>query len=334
MKLFVWLTGRLLFFFLVIVAAGSLNFLLPKLAPKNPIREKLLEQSEAGGSLTDISGLVEAYEAKFGLNLPLLDQYINYISSVLQFDLGYSIAYYPTRVSDILRDALPWTIGLLFTTTILSFALGTLLGALLGWERRGKIVAYIAPAFMVLAALPYYLFGLLLVYVFAFLLPIFPLQGGYSLTASPIFEWGFVLDILYHSILPALSIILTSIGSQALAMRGMIVTLRGEDYVVYAEANGLSARRRFFQYGLRNALLPQITALALNLGHVATGAILVERVFGYPGLGMILFQAISQSDYFVIYGVILVIVLMIAISTFIVDLIYPLLDPRIRSAIS
>jgi peptide/nickel transport system permease protein len=325
-----WFLRRLLVLVAVVVTAATLNFVLPKLAPKNPLETKILEMSQQGGALTDISGLVRSYEEKFGLDKPIVAQYLSYLGGLATFDLGYSIAFYPTRVSDLIIRALPWTIGLMLTSTIISFVIGTLFGALIAWERSPRFVRFLAPGVMVLAALPYYLLGLVLVYVFAYVWRLFPLQGGYSLMALPGLNWTFAFDILYHSLLPGLSIVLASIGTWALKTRGMMVMVQGEDYMVYAEANGLSERRRFLRYGLRNAILPQVTALAMHLGHIAAGAILVERVFNYPGMGMLLFRAIEQSDFFVIYGIVYIIVLMIAIAMLIVDMIYPLLDPRIR----
>jgi peptide/nickel transport system permease protein len=326
----VWLGQRVLLLLAVIVTAASLNFVLPKLAPQNPVEAKLLALTESGGSLSDISGLVASYQEKFGLDKPVLAQYFNYLESTAKFDLGYSIAFYPARVSDLIVKALPWTIGLLATATLIAFAAGTLLGALVAWRGAPRWIGLLAPVVMVLAALPYYLVGLVLVYLFAFTWAIFPLQGGSSLMATPGWNWGFIADVLGHSLLPAGSIVLASIGTWALTMRGMMITVQGEDYMVYANANGIPARRRFFGYGLRNALLPQVTSLALHLGQIAAGSVLVERIFGYPGLGMLLFQAIQQSDYFVIYGCVLIIVVMVACATLLVDLAYPLLDPRVR----
>ncbi len=325
-----WFAGRLLLMIAVIFTAASLNFLLPKLSPMNPVETKLLQLQESGGALTDIHDLVQAYEEKFGLNKPWLTQYGNFLASTARFDLGYSIAFYPTRVIDLIRRALPWTIGLLLTSTLIAFAVGTLLGAAIAWENAPKFLLFFAPGVMVLAALPYYLLGLVLIYLLAFTWNLFPLGGGYELTSSPSLTWGFAFDVLRHSVLPAFSIVLASIGTWALGMRGMMITVQGEDYMNYALANGLSPRRRFFSYGLRNAMLPAVTGLALQIGHVAAGAVIVERIFGYPGLGTLLFEAIEQSDYFVIYGVVFIIVVMIATMMLLVDLIYPLLDPRIR----
>ncbi len=325
-----WLLGRAITLVAVIFTAASLNFLLPKMSSTNPVEAKLLLLQQSGGAMTDIHDLVQAYESKFGLDKPLLEQYGSYVADVARFDFGTSIAFYPARVIDLIGRALPWTIGLLLTSTLIAFAIGTLLGALVAWEHAPRFLLFLAPGVMVLAALPYYLLGLVLVYVFAFTLNLFPLSGGYELTTTPALTWSFVEEVLHHSLLPALSIVLASIGGWALAMRGMMVTVQGEDYMNYARANGLSPRRRFFSYGMRNALLPQVTGLALQIGHVAAGAVLVERIFGYPGIGSLLFEAIQQSDYFVIYGVVDIIVVMIACMMLLIDLIYPLLDPRIR----
>ncbi|HEX3348655.1 MAG TPA: ABC transporter permease [Acetobacteraceae bacterium] len=325
-----WLAARVGLLIAVVFTAASLNFLLPKLSPINPVETKLLQLQESGGALTDIHDLVQAYETKFGLGKPLLEQYGNYLASAARFDLGYSIAFYPARVIDLIKRALPWTIGLILTSTLIAFALGTLLGAVVAWEHAPRVLLFFAPGVMVLAALPYYLLGLVLVYLFAFSWPVFPLQGGFELTSTPNWSWSFVADVLWHSILPALSIVLASMGTWALTMRGMMITVQGEDYMNYALANGLPVRRRFFSYGLRNAMLPAVTGLALQIGHVAAGAVIVERIFGYPGLGTLLFEAIQQADYFVIYGVVFIIVVMIAAMMLLVDLVYPLLDPRIR----
>ncbi len=321
---------RLLMFFAVIWVASTLNFFVPRLAPGNPIEDKMLAQVEYGGSSVDVQSLVKAYNAKFGLDKPLLSQYIAYTRDMLHFDLGYSISDYPTRVATIILHALPWTIGLLLTTTVIAFLLGTVLGALSVWRGAPRIFLTFVPLFMILSAVPFYLFGLTLIYLFATVLQWLPLGGGMGIRSNPSISLSFVIEILEHSILPAASILLASIGIWALSMRGMMVTVQGEDYMTYAEALGLRARRRFLHYGLRNAILPQITLLALSLGHVLSGSILVELVFGYPGVGQQLFRAIQNQDYFVIYGIVLVLICAIALAMLVVDLINPLLDPRLR----
>jgi peptide/nickel transport system permease protein len=183
---------------------------------------------------------------------------------------------------------------------------------------------------MVLSAIPFYLVGLVLIYLLAFRFSIFPNGGGHELGAQPALTIGYVGDVLRHSILPAFSIVLASIGFWGLGMRGMMITVQGEDYMVFADAKGLKPSRVFLDYGMRNAILPQVTTLALSFGRIISGSVLVEIVFAYPGIGTLLFQAIKQSDYFTIYGCVIILVLATGISMILVDLLYPLLDPRVR----
>ena len=317
---------------LVIWAASTLIFFVPRLAPRNPIEDKLLEAMESGGSASDMRAMVATYNAKFGLDKPVWRQYVTYLGDTFSFDLGTSIAYYPTRTSEMIVTALPWTLGLLTTTTLLGFAVGSILGALTVWRGSPAFLKYLVPLLMVSSAIPYYLIGLLLIYVFAYQLGWFPLGGGVSISSTQGFGLRLILEIFYHSLLPAASMLLATTGTWALSMRGMMVTVQGEDFMTFAEALGLKSRRRFLQYGLRNAMLPQLTLLALSLGHVLSGSILVELVFGYPGIGQQLYRAIQHLDYFVIYGIVFVLICAIAIAMLIMDLITPLLDPRVTSS--
>jgi len=316
-------------FLLVIWAASTLIFFVPRIAPRNPIQDKLLAQLEQGGGASDIRALVEIYNAKFGLDKPLWQQYLAFLRDTTRFDLGQSIAYYPSRTIDMIGNALPWTIGLLTTTTLLGFALGTIVGALTVWRGSPAFYRYLVPLLMIFSAIPFYLIGLVLVYVFGYQLGWFPLGGGMGIRTAFVWSVPLALEILYHSILPAISILLATLGTWALSMRGMMVTVQGEDYMTFAEALGLTDRRRFLQYGLRNAILPQVTLLALSLGHVLSGSILVELVFGYPGVGQQLFRAIQHLDYFVIYGIVFILICTISFAMLVMDLIYPLLDPRV-----
>jgi peptide/nickel transport system permease protein len=316
-------------FLLVIWAASTLIFFVPRIAPRNPIQDKLLAQLEQGGGASDIRALVEIYNAKFGLDKPLWQQYLAFLRDTMRFDLGQSIAYYPSRTIDMIGNALPWTIGLLTTTTLLGFAFGTIVGALTVWRGSPAFYRYLVPLLMIFSAIPFYLIGLVLVYVFGYQLGWFPLGGGMGIRTAFVWSVPLALEILYHSILPAISILLATLGTWALSMRGMMVTVQGEDYMTFAEALGLTDRRRFLQYGLRNAILPQVTLLALSLGHVLSGSILVELVFGYPGVGQQLFRAIQHLDYFVIYGIVFILICTISFAMLVMDLIYPLLDPRI-----
>lgn len=318
-------------FLFVVWGAATLNFFLPRLAPGDPVRERLFQMSVQGGfTQTGVEEMVQEYEAKFGLDKPLYEQYFNYLFDMAQFDFGYSLTLFPTKALDLIMTALPWTIGLLLVTTILSFVIGTVLGAIIAWPKAPRWVEGLVAPLLALAAVPYYLLGLILLYVLAFSLKWFPLSGGYEAGTQPNFSFEFVVDVLQHSFLPALSIILSALGFWALGIRGMMVTTSGEDYMLYAEARGLRGKTIFGRYGLRNALLPQVTALALSLGNIVSGAILVEVIFTYPGVGSLLFEAIQGADYFVIYGIVFMVILALGIATMIVDLAYPLLDPRIR----
>jgi peptide/nickel transport system permease protein len=273
--------------------------------------------------------MVQEYNVKFGLDKPLWQQYLNYLGDVARLDFNYSVSNYPRTVASMLADALPWTIGLLFITTVLAFTIGTLLGAILGWPGSPRWLRFALPPLMALNAVPFFLLGLILIYLVTTRFPFFPLFGGYSPGTLLSATLDSVLDVLRHAILPATSIVLVSIGGWALGMRAMMVTMQGEDYTVFADAKGLRPFTIFLRYSVRNALLPQATALALVLGHIASGAVLVEVIFGYPGIGTVLFNAIRQSDYFLIQGIVFGVIVSLGLATFILDLIYPLLDPRI-----
>jgi peptide/nickel transport system permease protein len=324
---------RLLLLLAVVWAAATLNFVLPRLADRNPIEERLAQTiGQTGGAVVGIDQMVESYKARFGLQFPLWRQYLNAMADAAQFDLGISIAYFPRRVLDIVLEALPWTIGLVGVATLVAFGLGTVLGALPAWRRSSRLAAWTVPLSMVLSAIPFYLVGLVLVYVFAFLLRWFPSGRGYGVTTIPDWSWGFALEVFRHALLPGFSIVLAATGTWALGMRSLMVMVQGEDFMVFARAKGLSATRLFWQYGLRNAIVPQVTTLVLALGNVVTGAVLVERVFGYPGIGSLLFDAVQLVDYFMIYGCVFLLIVTVGVSLTLLDLAYPLLDPRIRAA--
>jgi len=294
------------------------------------VHAKLLQQAALGGYVhAGIEEMTREYERRFGLDQPLWRQYLTYLGDVSRLDFNYPIANYPKTVRELVADAVPWTLGLLGTTTLLSFVIGSLLGALLAWPRAPRWMVWLMPPLWALHAIPFFLLGLILTYFLAFQLPLLPIFGGYSPGAAPSLNWRFAWDVLQHALLPALSIILVATGGWALGMRGMMVTTMGEDYVVFAEAKGLKAPTVFLRYCLRNAILPQVTALALALGQILSGAVLVEVIFGYPGIGTLLFQAIRENDHFVIQGGVFIVIVALGLTTFVLDVIYPWLDPRI-----
>lgn len=327
-----YVVRRVLLFFVVVWAATTFIFFLPKLAPgRNPIVERIGMMIATGGAnASGMQAMVDAYEKKFGLDKPLWQQYLTYLGDLSHLDFGYSLMQYPTTVVEIIRAAIPWTIGLLTVSTLIAFTLGTILGALLAWPRAPRAIQFLLPPLFMFSVIPYYLFGLILVYLLAFQLRIFPMSGSSQLGVGTSLSLGFFMDVIYHSILPALSIVLASLGFWALGMRAMMVNTAGEDYMLFAEAKGLKSKRIFFGYAMRNALLPQTTTLALSLGTILSGALLVEVVFNYSGIGSVLFRAVSAFDYFTIYGVVFFIIVGVAFATLVLDLVYPLLDPRIR----
>lgn len=329
-----YIIRRILLFFVVVWAATSFIFFLPRLAPgRDPVRERLGMMAASGGVMQGaIEAMAKAYEVQFGLDQPLWQQYLRFLGNVARLDFNYSLAMYPAKVVDLIAQALPWTMGLLLTSTLIAFTIGTLLGGLMAWPRAPRYLSYLMPPLFTFSAIPYYLLGMLLVYVFAFRLKLFPISGGADTGTVPTLTLQYALTIVHHSILPGLSIVLAACGSWALAMRGMMVTTQGEDFMTLAEAKGLKGRRIFLGYGMRNALLPQITSLALSLGHVVSGALLVEIIFQYPGIGTLLFKAVSGFDYFTIYGIVFFIIVSVGLATLLLDLTYHVLDPRIKQA--
>lgn len=324
--------NRLFFLLLVIWAASTITFFIPRISDVNPVRERFAQLARTGGfSPADLEVIVASYNQKFGLDKPLWQQYFDYIGSLARFDLGVSMYQYPKTVIELIMEALPWTIGLLIVTTILSFIMGNILGALAAWPQTPEWVRGVATSFVLLTGVPPVLMGVLLIFFIAFRLKLLPMSGSYSIGTVPTFTMDFILDVLKHQVLPALSLVLGTVGGWVLSMRGMGVTVLGEDYVLYAEHKGLSNATIFRDYFLRNAMLPQVTAFALALGTVVTSAVVVENIFGLPGLGSILGQAIRANDFLVIYGIVLFITIVIGTLMVFVELLYPLLDPRIRN---
>ena len=322
---------RLLFLILVIWAASTITFFIPRISNKNPIRERLSQLAQSGGfAPADMEKIVASMSTKFGLDKPLLEQYTDYMYGIARLDLGVSLNKYPKTVWDLIMEALPWTIGLLFTAAILSFVIGNLLGAVAAWPRAPGWLRNFATPFVILQGMPPVLLGVLLLFFVGFRMKLLPLGGAYSIGTQPSFSLAFGLDMVRHQILPALALIFGSVGGWVLSMRGMGITIQGEDYVTFAEHKGLGGVTIFRDYYIRNALLPQVTGFALALGTLITSGLIVEGTFGLPGVGSVLNDAIRSNDFLVIYGIVLFIVIAVAVLMVGVELLYPLLDPRIR----
>ena len=323
---------RLAFLVMVIWAASTITFFIPRMSERNALRERFADLARTGGfAPADLEKIIASYSKQFGLDKPLLQQYFDYMWSVLHLDFGYSLGKYPLTVMQLIEQSLPWTIGLLLVTTVLSFIIGNLMGAIAAWQRAPRWMRAIATPFILLQGVPPVLMGVLLLFFVGFRLKWLPLGGAYSLGTIPSWSWDFIWDSALHQILPALALIFGSAGGWVLSMRGMGVTIQGEDYVNFAEHKGLGGVRIFRDYYLRNALLPQVTGFALALGTVVTSAIVVEGIFGLPGVGSVLSAAIRANDFPVIYGIVLLITIAVATLMVAAEFIYPLLDPRIRS---
>lgn len=328
----IWYLVQRVFQLIVIVfIAITINFILPRMIPGDPVEAALATKIAVSGNVSvDVEKVAEAYRAKFGLDKPLWQQYLAYWNDVLHFEFGVSLVNFPEPVINQIRAALPWTLGLLTVATLIAFVAGSLIGALLAWPRTPQWFGVVVSPLLLLSTIPFFLMGIILLFLFAVEWRVMPAGGGFSPTRIPGFDIPTMLDIAHHSVLPALSMVLGGIGAWALGMRAIMISVLGEDYVLFAEAKGLSDRHIFLWYGMRNALLPQVTQLALALGGVLGGAVLVEAIFSYPGIGTLLFQAIAGKDYFVIQGIVLMLILALAGALFVIDLIYPLVDPRIR----
>jgi peptide/nickel transport system permease protein len=319
--------SRLVFYLLTIWVTLTLTFIIPRLVPGDPITAALNMLSEAG-ALRGSQEVVEEYKKLFGLDKDMLNQYLSYIAQILRGNLGISITNFPSSVSTIIAIALPWTILLLSTSTIISWILGTFLGALAGWKgaekRRFELLSIAA---LTLYIIPYYIVAILILWLLSYTIPLFPRETSYgTIEMSP----GSILEALRKSLLPALSIVVSSLGWWFLNMRSLVASVKREDFVVMAEAKGLKERTILWRYRFRNALLPQITGLILALGHITAGALVTEIIFSYPGVGWLLYQSVLQLDYPVIQGIVILITFTVATANLIVDTIYPLFDPRIR----
>jgi peptide/nickel transport system permease protein len=322
---------RFLQYLLIIFIANSLTFLLPRIIPGDPIQEALnVKAAAAGHQNVDIQAWVASYNAKFGLDQPLWKQYLNYWNNLLHLDFGYSLFDFPATVISKILAAIPWTLGFMTMAIAIAFVVGTIMGALLAWPNSPRFLQGAVPLLMVISAIPFYLFGLALIYVFGVELHILPTGGGADPTLIMRWDLKTLGNILQHAILPAFALVLYGIGSWALGMRATLVTVLGEDYITFAQAKGLPDREVFTRYGVRNAMLPQVTGLAISFGLILGSGVLIESIFNYPGIGSLIFAAINSKDYFVINGTVAIMVFTASTALLIVDIIYPLIDPRIR----
>ncbi|MBA2287149.1 MAG: ABC transporter permease [Ktedonobacteraceae bacterium] len=320
------LLRRLSFYLVALWASITINFIIPRLAPGDP----------AGVIMGRFQGrmnpqAINALRLQFGLsNDPLWIQYFRYLNNLLHGDLGTSFHYFPTPVATVLAQQVPWTLTLIGAALVISFVLGTLLGVIIAWQHGSLLDSILPPFLTFFSAIPYFWLALILLYLLAYLLNWFPLSGGYDTSTTIGWNSDFLFSAFYHALLPAITIVLASIGGWVLGMRNAMITTLTEDYVLLAEAKGLTQVRIMFAYAARNAILPNVTGFALSLGFVVGGSLLTEIVFSYPGIGFALLQAAQDLDYPLLQGIFLLIALAVLGANFIADLVYVALDPRVR----
>jgi peptide/nickel transport system permease protein len=317
---------RLGFYVVAAWVALTVNFFLPRAVPGNAVEAIMSKfpslQPAAYRALEALLGVGHAGS--------LWHQYVSYLDDVAHFNFGISSSEYPAHVSTLLAQTIPWTLALVGTATVIAFFLGTLLGILAGW-RHGGWLERLLPGLMFLQAIPYFFLALLLLYVLAVDVHIFPVGQGYAQGLIPGWNWSFISSAVSHSLLPAFTIVITSVAGWMLQMRNVMITTIGEDYVLAAQAKGLRNRRVIFGYAARNALLPQLQGFGLALGFVVSGAIVMEIVFSYPGIGLLLLNSVTSDDYPLTQAIFLVITFAVLLANLIVDLVVVAVDPRART---
>ncbi len=325
-----YILKRFAMFLLTVWIGATMIFIIPRLAPGDPISSIMARMVAQGNQIEGSEEMVASWRARFGLDQPLIVQYGVYLRNLLRLDMGYSLTNFPTEVIDLIERALPWTIGLLLIATLISFLLGNAIGVLIGWRRTPALLRALLPLSMIFTSIPFYMLGILLIYIFSVTLRWFPTFGAYAREVNPGWSWPFVLSLVQHSVLPVTAIIIASMGFWALGMRGMMITTAGEDYMLLADAKGLPPRYILWRYAVRNAILPQVTALSLSLGAIAGGSVLIELLFSYPGIGYLLNQAILGNDYTLLQGIVFMMIVGTSLGAFLIDMLYPVLDPRIN----
>ncbi|THV33895.1 ABC transporter permease [Glycomyces buryatensis] len=318
------------FYAVALWAALTLNFAIPRLLPGNPVDILLAKLQQRGGTVSPEARKAYALLLGGDDSEPLWNQYVRYLNNLMHGDLGVSVSYYPAPVTEVIGQSIPWTIVLVGLSTIIAAILGVGLGAFVGWK-PGTWLDSLIPATTLLAAVPYFWLALLLTYLLARVLGWFPFQGGYDVVLTPGWNLEFIGSAIQYGFLPALTIVLASIGGWLLGMRNMMVSTLSEDYILTAEAKGLTPRKILRSYASRNAVLPSVAGFAISLGFVVSGSVITEQVFSYPGIGSRLLGAVQNNDYALMQGVFLFITLAVLGANLVVDLLYGLIDPRTRA---
>ena len=327
-----YLIPRLISYVLVIWLGVTVVFLIPRLIPNDPVMSMISQMKAFGSNLEPgaMDGIIHDLTEMYGLGGSWPEQYRDMWIRLFHGDFGVSFFQFPAHVGDLIANAAPWTLVLLLTTTAFNWIFGNILGGLAGYYSRRRWSRSLDVVAMVIRPLPYYVFAFMLLLLLAYVVRLFPISGGASLGALPSFTWNYVKDILWHATLPALSLTVLGGAVNFQIMKLLVQNVNAENFVQYAKMGGVTEGRIVSRYIIRNALLPQVTGLALSLGQIFSGALITEIVFSYPGLGTLLYRAIVNGDYNLIMGITILSIVGITTAILIVDLTYPLLDPRVR----
>jgi peptide/nickel transport system permease protein len=322
--------NKFLWYFLTLVVAISLNFMLPRLIQGNPVSLIVSKVTQGMTESDSIKKIYDTFMIEFGIDKPIGTQFVIYIKNLLTGNLGTSFGLYPKKVTDILASAIPWTVGLQLPAILTGWILGNILGAVAAYK-KGVLDKVIFPVTLFINSIPFFTLAIIMLFIFGLTLHWFPLSGGYDYQMIPRLSFDFFISIVRHHTLPFLSIVLVTIGGQAIGMREMSIYELNSDYVLYSKLLGIRDSK-IARYVFKNAMLPQITGLALSIGTMVGGALICEIVFSYPGIGTWLFTAIRQLDYPLISGCTLLIAFCVLLANFTIEIIYGFVDPRIKAA--
>lgn len=325
-----YILRRLVFYLIAAWASITFNFFLPRMMPGDP-GDVLLAKLRGQGDIRPEA--IEAMMKAYGVSDdPLIIQYFDYLRNMFQGEMGISTSWFPAPVTQVIGTGFIWTVVLMSTALLISFAIGSILGVIGAWKRGSWMDNFTPPVFVFLGSLPYFWIAPLILFAFAFNLQWFPARHAYNTDLSPAFSWAFISSVISHMVLPVISILIVSIGGWLLGMRNTMIAVLSEDYVTMAEAKGLNPRRVMFRYGARNALLPTLTSFGMSLGFILSGSLFTEMIFAYPGMGYLLINSVRNLDYPLMQGLFLMITLAVLLANLIVDLLYARLDPRIRQS--
>ena len=331
-RIYIYLIKRIILYVFIFFLSVTVFFFVVMLAPGDPINRYIQEMSgRYGYVIATTEQQIQEFKEAFGLDKPLGPRYLAYMKQLfVERNFGPSLVAFPKPAQELIWAALPWSIGLLSVSVIMAWVIGILLGTIVGWKRGTALDSVVTPIGLVMSQIPQYLLALILSMVLVYGVGLFPAGGAYSAIVKRGFSLRFLGSVLYHAILPSMSLVLVLVFSWMLSQRALVINILGEDYMRFAEAKGLKRSRLINRYILRNTMLPQATGLALSLGFIVNGYFLIEWIYRYPGVGKLFVSAIRERDYNVLLGITILMMFFVLAANLVIELLYPLIDPRIR----